>query len=237
MNVTILSAFRDATAYIDRYFTQIDSLACLLSKRGDSLSLVLGYGDSTDDTDAHLYEAACSRGVDVLLIEVSHGGPHFGSIEDPTRFKQLAYVGNEIWRCIQPSADIVGLVESDLIWQAEVLFSLIDEVGHLRTNLHKGFAAIAPMILDMPPAQTWYDTWAFRRDGVRFSKSPPYHKDMGPHNYFMQLDSAGSVLFMEGALARRLCWPEEDVIVGVCRQIHEHGGSVWLDRNAQVYHP
>jgi hypothetical protein len=51
------------------------------------------------------------------------------------------------------------------------------------------------------------------------------------------LDSAGSVLAMHGDLARGLHWPEQDVVVGLCRGIYAAGGSVWLDRELTVWHP
>ena len=91
MNVTVISAFRNSEAYIDRYFQQIDRLANLLAKRKPytRLNLVLGYGDSTDGTGEILFEAAADS-IGAHLLDVSHGGPHFGSIEHPQRFRQLA---------------------------------------------------------------------------------------------------------------------------------------------------
>ena len=41
MNVTVLSIFRNATHYLERYFEQMDSLQRLLNGRGDSLHRVL----------------------------------------------------------------------------------------------------------------------------------------------------------------------------------------------------
>lgn len=226
MNITILSSFRNATRHIDRYFTQIDALAACLARRGDRLNLQLGYGDSTDGTSEMLFEsAACSIGA--VLHNVTHGGAEYGSIEHPQRFKQLAYVGNRLLATIPPDADVVGIVESDLIWDAMTMLRLID---HLRD-----VPAVAPMIMDGP--DSFYDVFAFRRDGQRFTKTPPYHAVFSRGDDLVQLDSAGSVLWMRGDLARVVRCTEDEVIVGLCEDINAHAGSIWLDSRCIVHHP
>lgn len=231
MNVTILSCFRNATAHIPLYFDQIDHLANVLARRKPytSLSLILGYGDSTDGTGEALFEAAADS-IGALLVDVSHGGAHYGSIEHPTRFKQLAYVGNKLFGCIPNDADAVALIESDLIWDAVTIVQLIDDLEHLPPP----FGAVAPMVMD--GANSFYDVFAFRRKGQRFTKEPPYHADLNPGDDLVEIESAGSVLVMDGDLARRVCFPDEDVVVGLCRKVHEQGGSVWLDTTLTVTH-
>lgn len=226
MNVTIISAFRNAASngQIERYFDQVGALDKALTARGDRLKLILGYGDSTDGTGEALFEEAQFL-MDALLVDVSHGGKHYGSIENAQRFKQLAYVGNKLLDCVPPDADVVGIVESDLIWEADTLVRLIDSI--------QDYVAIAPMIMDGP--NSFYDVFAFRRDGVRFTKSPPYYPNI--NGQLFQVDSAGSVLIMDGDLARQARFEEEDVIVGLCKQIYERGGSVWVDPALKVVHP
>lgn len=226
MKITIVSAFRQASSYIERYCEQMDGLQSLLLGRGDSLRLVLGYGDSSDGTDAMLYDE-CLQRFDCHLVDVSHGGPYFASIEHPQRFKQLALIGNKLWAQIPFDADVVALVESDLIWQAVTLLALMN---HLSV-----YPAIAPLIMDLRPWGRFRDVYAFRRNGERFTNYPPYHADL--NGEVLQVDSAGSVLVMRGNVARGLCWPEEDVVVGVCRQIYERGGAVYVDPALKVIHP
>jgi hypothetical protein len=72
---------------------------------------------------------------------------------------------------------------------------------------------------------------------VRFGKEAPFHADLRGYVYRLRLDSAGSLLVMQGEKVRELCWPQEDVVVGLCRQIYEFGGSVWLDPAQRVIHP
>lgn len=233
MNVTIISCFRNAVGpQMERYFCQIDALANLLAKRKPwtHLSLVLGYGDSTDGTGEMLFEAAADS-IGAHLIDVSHGGPVFSSIEDPQRFKQLAFVGNKLLANVPADADVVGIVESDLIWEAIIPAKLIHYLGL------DGIDAVAPLVLDSPPANTFYDSWGFRKDGVRFTKEPPYHASLAHVKFLHQLDSAGSMLFMRGDIARKVRFCEENAIVGLCADITALGGKIWLDADSGIYHP
>lgn len=228
MNITIVSAFRNSTSYIPRYFAQIDHLAIVLARRTPytHLNLLLGYGDSTDGTGEALFEAAADS-IGAHLIDVSHGGKEYGSVEDAQRFRQLAWTWNKLLPNIPRDSDAVVLLESDLIWEAETLVALID---HLAT-----YPAIAPMIFHAYPPDRFRDVYAFRRNGVRFTNEEPYHADL--NGAVLQVDSAGSVLAMRGPLARKVCVSEVDVVVGLCRQIYENGGSVFLDPSLRVVHP
>lgn len=224
MNITIVSIFRNATHYLERYFEQMDALQKLLMERGDSLYLLLGYGDSTDGTGEALWDE-CANRFAAMLLDVSHGGPEFGSIEHPQRFKQLATIGNRLLNSIPPNADVVGIVESDLIWDAETLLRLIDHTAHV--------PAIAPLVMDGP--NSFYDVFAFRKNGLRFVKQPPYHEWLSDR--MMHLDSAGSVLFVRADLARKARLSDDAAIVGFCESIRKHGGSIWLDPALSVAHP
>jgi hypothetical protein len=226
MNVTIVSCFRDSSHYIDLYFHQVQGLYNLLCARGDHLSLLLGYGDSTDGTGEMLFEAA-QFNFGARLVDVSHGGPLYGSVENAQRFKQLATMGNKLLDCVPPDADVVGIVESDLIWDALTLSDLIAHTAYV--------PAIAPMIMDGP--HSFYDVYAFRRNGQRFTKTPPYHECLDGCCDLVQLDSAGSVLFVRGDLAKQARFTESEAIVGYSKDIYRHGGSIWLDPALSVQHP
>lgn len=227
MNVTILSLFRNSCHYLERYFEQMDDLQRLLTQRCDSLYLLLGYGDSTDGTGAALRDE-CANRFAAMLLDVSHGGKAYGSIEHPERFRQLAYCVNRLLACIPPNADVVGIVESDLIWDAKTLVKLIDMTGF-------GFC-MAPMIMD--GENSFYDSFAFRKNGQRFTKEPPYHASLpGNEGHLIQLDSAGSVLFVPGWLARKARLRDGNAIVGFCEDIYKYGGSIWLDPALSVAHP
>src|SRR5688572_16734663 len=104
MNVTLVSAFRNSFSYIHRYCDQMDALQTLLRKCGHTLHLVLGYGDSEDGTGEILFEEVSHR-FSASLMEVSHGGLHYGSIIHAQRFRQLAFVGNKLWSAIPMDAN------------------------------------------------------------------------------------------------------------------------------------
>lgn len=232
MKIAVISFFRNSTDYIERYFDQMSALSKLLTARGDRLTLLLGYGDSTDDTDKMLADEA-HFSMDALLVDVSHGGREFGSIEHPQRFKQLAYCGNKLLGYVPADADVVGVVESDLIWDAETIDQLIGDLSHVPHP-----SAVAPMILDGP--NSFYDVFAFRKNGQRFTKTLPYwppKKRWMMCNHLMELDSAGSVLFMDADLARKAKFTDGESIVGFCNDIRNAGGSIWLDPAASVSHP
>lgn len=233
MNVTLCSAFRNASGYVPRYFAQIDNLANALVGRGDTLSLILAYGDSVDNTGemVRCHTTDMDGDYGVCLFECSHGGPDHGSVVNTERFANMAKVWNAIWAKLPTDADAVIFVEADLIWELSTLLGLLDNLSD--------YPAIAPKILLRRhgwPEHYWYDNWAFWRNGTQIASMPPYFGDW-IEDAPLQIDSAGSCLLMRGDVARQVAWPPEDVVVGVCRQIYEHGNSVWLDPKVSVYHP
>lgn len=236
MKIVVTSAFRNATRYLERYFEQMGELKSALAERDDRLSLVLGYGDSSDGTGGSLYDE-CHHRFDTKLIEVNHGGPHFGSIVHEQRFKQLAKVWNRIWREIPEDADYVAFIESDLIWRAQKFIDLFEFIQGLRSIRSDTNAPtlVAPLVLHLD--ERFYDTWAFRYNGVQFKNDPPYHKGLEGLGSYTEMNSVGSFILMDGNIARKLSFPEEDVIVGLCRQARLLGARIFLDKLTKVYHP
>lgn len=107
MNITLCSAFRNAEKYQDRYFNQVEQLADVLRDRNDSLWCVWGEGDSTDKTLRQLCMGLALNRIDGGIVDCTHSGPTFESIEHPQRFRQLAHVGNKILSAIPADADVV----------------------------------------------------------------------------------------------------------------------------------
>jgi hypothetical protein len=224
MKITICSAFRSATRHLTRYFAQVEHLRHRLSRRGDTLSLVLGEGDHTDDTREKL--PAWVEGFDAQIIQIDHDGPEYGPVVDAQRFSQLAFVWSCIWDWIPDDAAAAIFLESDLVWHPDTLIALVDQLDKR--------PAIAPMVMDGPAS--FYDTYAFVMMGEHFTKAPPFHPVIVGATKPITVDSAGSCLVMRGELARELVWTDE-VIVGICRQIWEMDKSVWLDPHLEVIHP
>lgn len=230
MNVTLCSAFRSSMSYLARYLNQVSGLRQALGDRDDRLNFVWGEGDHVDDTRRVLVGASVFYNAEI--VTVNHFGPDHGSVVNAERFANMAKVWNEIWRRIPDDADAVIFVESDLIWEPATMLALLDDLEHV--------PAVAPKIIlqreGYHPA-FWYDNWAFWRNGVQISVVPPYFADLIGNDDLLGLDSAGSCLVMRGNVARGLCWPPEDVVRGVCRQIRERGDSIWLDAKETVIHP
>lgn len=225
MNVTLCSAFRNATSYLNRYLDQCHQLDALLHTQGHSLRFVWGEGDSTDQTLKTL-QAATYR-FKATICDCTHGGQVYGSIESWQRFKQLSHVGNVIWAAIPDDTDAVLYVESDLIWEPTTLTKLLDALTV--------YPAVAPMVMDSPPLESFYDVWAFRREERRFTKRWPHHPDLVDDTP-LQLDSAGSCMALRWKLAQWLHFPD-DCFVGFCRELYAQGGELWLDPSLTVYHP
>lgn len=228
MNVCLISCFRNSTPHIGRYFEQVGALEVALMERGDRLHLVLGEGDSVDDTRRLL--TLLSAWSSATIVDCAHGGPEFGSVVDVQRFRQLGHVGRCLWAAIPADADQVLYVESDLIWDAATLVRLLDRL--------EDCPVVAPMVMFRHawnwPADVFYDVWAFRKNGAHFNPAAPYFEGW-PTDQLLQIDSAGSCVAMRAPLARELVW-DEQVFVGACAQIYRLGGSVWLDPTLSILH-
>jgi hypothetical protein len=230
MNVTLISCFRNATGYIERYFDQLTDLINELQDRGDWIYVIWGEGDSTDDTKAKLaYNTVWSTDALIRDVDCTHGGADYGSVVNTERFRQLAHVGNCMWAHIPQDADAVVYVESDLIWEPEAILTLIDRL--------QDYPAISPMVYLRRQGfgqNAFYDVWAGRKDGKHFSHYPPYCDGFDPDKPF-QVDSMGSCMAIRGTLAKGLIW-DEQVFVGICRQLKEQGYGIWIDPTVAVYH-
>lgn len=241
MIVTVLSAFRNAADYIDRYCTQMEALQMELDRRGDRLNLVCVYGDSQDGTGAILFERL-SHALGAYLFEVNHGGKHYGSIVHPIRFRQLSVIANALLSKVPPDSDIVVIVESDLVWRVEDMMTLIGLAEANPGNVY------APMVFHAQPPTRFYDTFAFiGLDGNNFSNDPPYHDALTARirrareylilDPLIEVQSAGSCLVMAAELVRGLSVPETDVIVGLCRQAREAGAHIYVHTEIAFRHP
>jgi hypothetical protein len=193
--------------------------------KGHSLNLHLGYGDSQDKTGEVLHEECVYR-LSADLMDVTHGGTQYGSEARVERFVQLAGIANKLWASIPYTADVVGLVESDLLWKPASLLSLIE--GATRGVM------TAPMVIHRKGG--FYDTWAFVRGSRGFKAEAPYHPDLNGERYY-DMDSVGTVFFMHAIDGLRLTWPEKDVVMGLCTKARANGVRIILDTDTKVYHP
>lgn len=229
--IALCSAFRDAEQSLWGYFAAAGELRRRLASAGDRLHLVIGDGDSVDRTSALLLRYAAE--FEHTIVDCSHGGQKYGSIINSDRFRRLAHVGNCMFERIPPDADAVVMLDGDLLWDADTILALVRRLAEV--------PACAPLVLcaGNPAGYTYdgpffYDTWAFRRNGRKFKPRPPYHPDLGKD--LLQLESAGGCLAIRGDLARQVRFGDADAIVGLCRDIYQRGGAVWVDPGLAVRH-
>lgn len=235
-HIVVVSLFRNAESYIQNYFDQMIVWAEMMAEKGYTLSLVLGYGDCTDNTEALLRQEA-ENFTNCTLVDVSHGGENYGSIVHPERFRQLSKAYNSVWSLVPEQSAVVVMVESDLEWQPETMDKLVQSLQRYKGA--KAFGSrrfiIAPLVLR--EGDLFYDTWAFRKNKTHLQNQPPYHPLFHPKGRFSEMDSVGSCLVMSGNFKHLVHFPEKDVVVGFCRMAREEGAEIYIDRECKVYHP
>lgn len=221
--LVVASIFRDSERYVDRYFQQIEDL-----RRYMPLRLVIAEGDSTDDTLPMLEERVGKRDT---LLKVDHGGPKFGSEDEPQRWSQIAYVCNTVLDHLDlKDDDRLLYVESDLGWTGHAMATLVtvlDVVG-----------AAAAMSFHTP-TEKFYDVWGHTGlDGERFTHEPPYHKSLEhlPPGRMTAIGTAGSCIAVRGSVVNAgVRFSDEDCIRGFCRTIRDHT-TLWLHTGVEVWH-
>jgi hypothetical protein len=218
--ITVASLFRDSASYVDRYANQIKELNDAMPTR-----VVAVYGDCTDRTGWLLFDAL--EGVDAELLHVDHGGPPFGPLDNPQRWRQMAAVGNVALAAscrVTAPEDHFCYIESDLIWTPDTIMALIADLNEV--------PAVAPMAMY---DGRFYDTFGHVKDGIAFERHPPYHP--GWEDHLFKIDSAGSCFVTSGKLLPLLQFSPTDCIRGIGRSLYAHGYGLWLDPNVEVVHP
>jgi len=167
-----------------------------------------------------------------FVFKREHGGPVFGSVDSPIRFRQMSWVQDGVMERITPEDDVLIYVEADLIWQPETMLKLLE---HLEKP---GVDLVYPM--------GWYqgrnyDMWAFRGlDGIPFGLYPPFHTCMFEEstNGLYPLSSSGSCIVMKSEVARNCRFdPPEMAIVGFGWNARSKGYKIWFDPNLRIEHP
>jgi len=209
--------------YHDRYFDQIDKLEATI---GEPVQLCIAEGDSQDGSYPDLMQRTIDRPWDKLL-KVDHGGRHFGSVDHPQRWAQVAVVCNAVMDAAALDGPMI-YVESDLIWEPATMIQLLEDLAIV--------PAVAPMSMK---DGRFYDTFGHRGlDGERFYSQPPYHRCLDSDRPLVAIGSAGSCIVMREEVARVARFGENDCVVGLGREIRLHAeASLWLDRRVEVVHP
>ena len=226
MKVAVGSAFRNMAGYpLDVYTRRLAMLRDTLAKQDHHLRWIAVEGDSIDATKRDIRRYAESRCIATELVERNHGGPWFGSVETAERMRALSFVGNGILESVRPDDDVLVYIESDLVWESDTIMRLIEQ-------LRPGFDVVAPLIF---AGEAFYDIWAYRKNGQRFSPFKPYHPDVNGEP--VAIDSAGSCLVMRAEVARRCRIVEDMCLVGFCKDVWDKGFTLHVDPRERIYHP
>lgn len=228
MNIVVGSAFRNSSYYLKRYMHQVFLLKEHAGK-DNSVRLIAAEGDSIDTTREDLQGLAEMYEINLQLLDVSHGHRPFGSTEDPVRMRALSDVGQSIFDEVTEEDDVLVYVESDLIWSVEVIGTLID----CAVKEDHGYHIFSPFIF---AGSAFYDVWAFRKDGRRFSPFYPYYPAMQMSGLF-EVDSVGSCLIMKSEIARSVPDMKENALVEWCKNAKEQGYKIAVAPGYHIYHP
>lgn len=216
------SIIRDGEGYLSRYYDQLRSLT-----NDYEIGLAICEGDSLDDTGEMIYRLLPSELV-LYAYNYSHKGPKFGSVDNPTRWENIAktwnYMLNNIGNALE-EYDYFCYMEADLIWNKETIDKLVEGM--------EDFDCIAPM--SMLGENWFYDTWGHRSNGMNFSAIYPYHPYFNNCLRYMPLESAGSCILMKAEVAQHCRLNLKDAMIG--HDIIKHGYSFVLDKTAIVNHP
>lgn len=221
----VISFFRNMEPRIGQYLDQVKALDASLS--GPVSRLIAVYGDCTDFTREALVRGCEKRRINLELVEHNHGGPVWGSVEDPARFIALSGLANAALDRVRPDDhEPIFYVESDLLWEPETVMGL----EALLCNRH--YDIVAPLIMC---GDRFYDTYVFRKDGRRFSATPPYHPDLHP-TLPTEVDSVGSAFLMWPKVARRVRM-STGVLVEFCTVARSLGFIIAVDPTLRIDHP
>ncbi len=232
MNLVLGSCFRNTPEQsICAYAERVRALSHLATARGNRLSLISVWGDCDDDTPEKLGRVLPALRLDWTLIDRTHGLGVFGSTEHPARLRGFGYAVNGVLQATPVVADVVVYVESDLIWEADMIYRLVDQVGVMEGE---PVDIVAPLCY--AAGDTLYDTWGTRTtDGRRFSPHYPYWDELS-FDGLNEVGSVGSCVVMCGNAARR-CRCDDEALVGFSRAARGLGYLIYVDPRERIQHP
>lgn len=205
----------------------VDRVEHLLAKSESypALRWVWVVGDSRDDTSHALAEL--SYGYPVQVVDIGDTG--IEGDDAHSRLRRLSETANEYFNWCE-NADYILVHESDIASPSNI-------VNRLVAHAERGICPIAawPTLEISPGKVIFYDVFAFRKDGVRFTNEPPYHKCYRYPEPF-QVDSFGTC-FLFHAEDAPLIHMREQAFLDLCLQLREQGRTLWVDPTLEVVQP
>lgn len=234
-DLTILSIFRQSESYLPRYLSQVEKAFAM---SGGKCHAVWLEGDSEDNTYPLLQEAKRAleaKGHDVTLIKDDTEEPFWSGMKKEerkhgNRWKHMATCWNNCMKGLKPTR-LAVCVESDLIWNPRVLFSVA-------TKLDDQVHVIYPQLLYkrwFGLKKRFYDRWGFRRNGEHFNARKPYHLpragDEKTHP-LISLDVGAGMIVTEGSRMSTAAWDES-----CCLLKFPAGTNLFVDLTKEIFHP
>lgn len=194
-----------------------------------ALRYVWAVGDSSDNTAEIL--RGLSTGYDVTVIERDSG---IGGDAPSSRLQRLSFTGNALFEAVDPKRDEYLIIhESDIV-------SPPDLVEKMVARAREGFCPLAAWSeLEIRPGLTvFYDIWATRRDGIRFTSCAPYHPALIRHNSAepLRVDSFGTCWICHATDAAEIRM-ETEAVLDACLILQAMGRVLWLDPQLVVTQP
>lgn len=199
----------------------------LLAKTGVSRWVWI-VGNSDDRTESVLRNVAAGN---PLVDVVRYDSRSTGDSPDARmiRLSESANAGFDRWRIVDEQW---CCHESDLISPVDVVTRLF-HTGHIRTQPeHSGFAVAGWVTL----GDRFYDTYAYRKNGVKFINDPPFHADITLDKPFT-VDSAGSVLLFPAEVLRKGVRMTVGGLPEFCDKLRALDYTIWVDPKIQIQQP
>lgn len=208
---------RDGMGYIDRWEAQINAAL----PHFEAGSAVVCEGNSSDGTKERLQASALH--CDLKVVTLDTGVKKYASVSHPERWANLTNSWNAAMAAIPTSCELVIAVESELVWDVDVLLECVAALDH--------YDVIAPMLFMQRNPARFYDTNGFRIEGVKFRNSPPYLPPGSGNGRYVRCDTVGGMIVTRRALARRAVWRD------TCRLFFPDGTAIVADTARKIYHP
>lgn len=195
----------------------------LLAKTYANLRYVWVVGDSQDDTENLLHQYRIAH-MDKAIAIVRYDSNIADDNPNP-RLMRVSLAANAGLKTVKMN-DVYWLIhESDLITPVDVAERLMahgkDVIG--------GWVTLGD-------TDTFYDSYVYRKDGVRFNNHAPFHACYKPNEVF-ELDSIGSCWLFPAKAIRDGMHCDTHGALQLCEWLKAHHYSIWCDPTTRVIQP
>lgn len=220
--LAIVCMMRTAGEYLPAFIERVDALSDLAELR-----VIVGENDSRDETKKMLDFWSHTAAYDVKVLDCGDGSNHFGSVDDPERWRSIAGVMNKVLDEVGEGDDEVMYVDADLMWEPTTIMRLLMK----RERFNLDVLCPITMIFDR-----FFDLWGTRKDGVRITRRGDPWPNVAAVGR-VEVDSAACLNVMAAHWARVARFGEDDANVGWHNEMRAKGAHIWVDFDEGVVHP